>query len=597
MYSQGYIPPNQQPQRSRRRTARQPQMQQVPMQQVQMQQIQQPPMRSMPMQQVPMQQPPQQIPQPHPQPRQQVQPPQGWYSQQNQQSWYAPGPVQPPQKQSGGEKEKDGSDKPKKKASLKWQLIKILIVVVIFAAIGIGGYYWRTQNAVEPYKNVFLPNVYVDGICLAGMTWEEGSVAVYEQANTKKTGWYVRLKNTSGEYKDITADMLGISFDPSQALAQAWSIGHNVDPNQPKDMFQLNAEIDLAKTTTYEFSSAEISANTAPIDTILSTLQQAAYRPAQDAVLLSFNPDDMYEPFSFQPEVYGQYLDITVVKEKILEMVHTFTSGEILLELTPIQPNVTVAMLQENVSLRYRAVTPIASDSTPERTANIEVAFSKINGMRIPNGKKFSFNTVVGNRNEKNGFHQAIEYAYGQEVLGWGGGVCQASTTVYLAAVQSGLKINHREAHSNPVSYTQMGMDATVSDTRGRKIDFTFTNDTGGDIYIAAHVITSSANSKRLQCEVRIYGPSLQNVSYMLESQTVEVLPKPVEPELKPDETAQFVIFDDEKKKYSSGRDGYVVDTYLITLVDGQEVDRKKLHQDTYPARPDRYWVGITPRY
>ena len=546
-------------------------------------------------------------PQPYGQPQQpqQAQPAQQPYQpyqayQQPQPNWYAPGPQQSPaqpqpQRASGG----NGGGKSsggKKKPAWQWQLVKVLLVIGIVAFLGIKGYNSKIENEVKPYLNVFLPNVYVDGICLEGMTWEEGSQAVWNQANTKKNGWYIRLKNQAGEYKDITADMLGINFDPSAALTEAWAIGHSVDKNNPKDKFQLQEELEAAKTNTYNFSSAQQSADVAPIDTILTTLQTAAYRAPKNAVMLSFNPDDMYEPFTYQQEVYGQYLDTTAVKEEIYSMVNTFTSGEIMLELTPIPPEITVADLQKKVELRYRAVTPISSDSTPERTANVEVAFSKINGLILADGKKFSFNKIVGRRNEKNGFFQAIEYAYGQEVLGWGGGVCQASTTVYLAAIQAGLKINHREAHSNPVSYTQMGMDATVSDTRGREIDFTFTNNTGGDIYIAAHVVPASTNSRSLLCEVRIYGPSLGDTSYMLESQIVETLPKPVDPILTPDETSTYVFYVDETKRYSKGRDGYVVDTYLLTMVNGEEVERTHLHQDTYPERADRYWVGINPR-
>lgn len=84
------------------------------------------------------------------------------------------------------------------------------------------------------------------------------------------------------------------------------------------------------------------------------------------------------------------------------------------------------------------------TSSTEERTNNIRVAFSKINGLIIPDGGKFSFNGVVGRRTEKNGFYKAIEYAYGTEVWGIGGGVCQASTTMYLAAIQAGLNITNR---------------------------------------------------------------------------------------------------------------------------------------------------------
>lgn len=520
----------------------------------------------------------------------------------NNAAWYAPGPQ--PQTAGKGTKKSapsgggsaPGNGGRRKKRSVKWQFIKVLLVLILLAGAGVAGYFWKTQSDVRPYTSVFLPNIMVDGIDLSGKTWAEGSEAVWAQANAKQNSWYVRLKNSAGEYKDITAAMLGISFDPSLALEQAWAIGHETSAQNRKTIFELQQEIEQARSTSYEFSSAQQSANTAPIDEILYTLQTAAYKPAQDAAMLGFNPDDTTDPFVFQSEIYGQRLDTTAVKEQILEMVNTLQSGEVLLETTPINPTVTVAELRKKVELRFRAVTPIASASTEERTNNIRNAFSKINGMVLEDGKKFSFNTAVGRRTLENGFYQAIEYAYGQEVYGIGGGVCQASTTVYLAAIQSGLKITHREAHSNPVSYTDMGMDATVTDTRGREIDFTFTNDSGGPIYMTAHVIQSSASKRSLLCEVRIYGLSLDNVSYTLQAETVEVLPKPEEPTLTEDKDGEHVTFQDETKLYSKGRDGYVVDAYLVTVLDGQQVSRERVNHDTYQARPDRYWVGITPR-
>lgn len=56
----------------------------------------------------------------------------------------------------------------------------------------------------RPYLNVFLDNVSVDGIDLSGLTWAEGSQLVWDHVNQKQNGWYVRLRNTNGQYKDIT---------------------------------------------------------------------------------------------------------------------------------------------------------------------------------------------------------------------------------------------------------------------------------------------------------------------------------------------------------------------------------------------------------
>lgn len=489
-----------------------------------------------------------------------------------------------------------GNGRPRKKHSYRWQMIKLLLIVLVLAAAVGGIYVWKTQADVRPYTSVFLDNIYVDGINLAGMTWEEGNTAVYQQINEHINSWYVRLENEAGEYKDITAQTLGISRDPSSALEAAWAIGHETSAAERKTIFELKNEIDAASQTTNEFSSVEQDGDTTQIDGILDTLAKAAYVAPQDAAVLSFNPDNTSNPFSFQREVVGKQLNVDALREQILSMVETFTTGEVLIKPDDIQPSVTVADLQKYYSLRFRAVTPIDSHSTDARNDNIRVAFSKINGLVVEDGGKFSFNKVVGKRNETNGFFRAFEYSYGELVTGWGGGVCQASTTVYLAAVQAGMTITDHTAHSTPVSYTDMGKDATVSDTKGHEVDFGFKNSSGSKIYMTAHVITDPSNSKRYLCEVRIYGLELGTTSYTLETEIVEKLPKPTEPEIIEDTKAKYVTYTDEEKTVIEASEGYVVDTYLCTYVDGAQTNRTKIATSTYKNRAARIYVGVTPR-
>lgn len=484
----------------------------------------------------------------------------------------------------------------KKKHGLGWQLFKVLLVLALLAAAVGGIYVWKTQSDVRPYTSVFLDNVSVDGIDLSGMTWDEGNQAVYRQISSKLDSWYVRLKNEAGEYKDITAQTLGISRDPTEALEAAWAVGHETSAVSRKTIFELKEEIDAAKQTAHEFSSVEQSGDTSAIDDILDTLAKAAYVAPQDAKLISFNPDNTTTPFTFQNEVVGKRLDVEALRAQILSMVETFTTGEVLVQPADIAPGVTVADLQKQYSLRFRAVTPIDSHSTDSRNENIRVAFSRINGMVLNDGSKFSFNTVVGKRTLANGFYQAYEYNYGELVPGWGGGVCQASTTVYLAAVQAGMTIVDHTAHSTPVSYTSMGMDATVSDTRGHEVDFVFRNKSGGKIYMMAHVITDPSNKKRLLCEVRLYGLDLGTTSYKLETETVETLAKPTEPEYIEDTEAKYVTYTDEEKTVIQASEGYVVDTYLCTYVDGSQTSRVKIARSTYKNRAARIYVGVTPR-
>ena len=485
---------------------------------------------------------------------------------------------------------------PKKPHSLKWQLIKVLIALVVLAAGAAGLYVWKTQADVRPYTAVFLDNVYVDGINLQGMTWEEANNAVHGQIDGKLNSWYVRLRSPAGEYKDITAQMLGISRDPTQALEQAWAIGHDTNAADRKDIFELKEEIERAKTTTNEFSSVEQSGDTTAIDSILVMLEKAAYVAPQDAQIISFDPDNTSQPFTFQNEVMGKQLDVDAIKEQILTMVETFQSGEVLVQPTDVPPAITLEQLRQFYTLRFRAVTPIDAHSTEERNENIRVAFSKINGMVLNDGDKFSFNKVVGRRTQDNGFLQAFEYSYGELTPGWGGGVCQASTTVYLAAVQAGMKIVDHTSHSTSVSYTSMGEDATVSDTRGHEIDFAFRNNSGSKIFLSAHVLNDPSNRSRFLCEVRVYGKALGTTSYKLETEVVEKLEMPTEPEYVEDTKAKYVTFTDEEKTVIEASEGYVVDTYLVTLVDGQQTARSKIARSVYKNRAARIYVGVTPR-
>lgn len=188
----------------------------------------------------------------------------GYYDAQG--NWYvpAPGQAQPvqPQKRRASPpprgpqpprtpRDAGGKGKrPRKKRSLKWQLIKVLLVLILLAGAGVYGYIWKIQSDVRPYLNVFLDNVSVDGIDLSGLTWAEGSQLVWDHVNQKQNGWYVRLRNANGQYKDITAQTLGISFDPTAALNAAWAIGHDVDGEERKDIFQLKEEIDPRRERT-----------------------------------------------------------------------------------------------------------------------------------------------------------------------------------------------------------------------------------------------------------------------------------------------------------------------------------------------------------
>jgi vancomycin resistance protein YoaR len=100
-------------------------------------------------------------------------------------------------------------------------------------------------------------------------------------------------------------------------------------------------------------------------------------------------------------------------------------------------------------------------DQAP-RAVNIETAAKKLDGLVLRPGEFFSFNEVVGERSEANGFKTAWEIFKGEMRPGVGGGTCQVASTLHAAAFFGGLEILERLPHSRPSAYIPMGLDATV---------------------------------------------------------------------------------------------------------------------------------------
>ena len=205
-----------------------------------------------------------------------------------------------------------------------------------------------------------------------------------------------------------------------------------------------------------------------------------------DAAILEFQPDNLNEPFLFQSEQYGVMLNVEEARSEILARAAEGKSGDYELTVELIRPAVTREDLQKQVKLLTVAQTSISKRSDEDRNNNIRVAFSKINGTKLNPGEEFSFNRIVGPRDYKNGFFDAKEYAYGDLVTGIGGGVCQASTTMYQAALMANLTITDRTAHSDPVDYTAKGLDATVYYSRDRKIDLSLKTPSLAPSYIGS---------------------------------------------------------------------------------------------------------------
>lgn len=126
------------------------------------------------------------------------------------------------------------------------------------------------------------------------------------------------------------------------------------------------------------------------------------------------------------------------------------------------------------------------SGSAASRVHNIKIGAAKFNGILLAPQEEFSFNKILGNIGPKEGYLPALVIKDDKTIPEYGGGLCQVSTTMFQAAVKSGLKITERSAHAYPVSfYKPVGFDATIYSPY---TDLKFINTTRGYIYIQSEV-------------------------------------------------------------------------------------------------------------
>jgi len=113
------------------------------------------------------------------------------------------------------------------------------------------------------------------------------------------------------------------------------------------------------------------------------------------------------------------------------------------------------------------------NDKEKSRVTNITKASDSINGHIVQPGETFSYNKAVGPTIERRGYKEGTIYVQGEKKKGFGGGVCQVSTTLSVAADNAGMTIIERHEHSLPVSYAK---DEDEAATSYGVLDFRFKN-------------------------------------------------------------------------------------------------------------------------
>jgi hypothetical protein len=236
-------------------------------------------------------------------------------------------------------------------------------------------------------------------------------------------------------------------------------------------------------------------------------------------------------------------------------------------------------MLNEEFGLVSEFSSKCSNNSN--RNNNIDQACKYINGTIVEPGGKFSFNETVGVRTTARGFKEANVILGGQYEKGVGGGICQASSTLYNAVAKADLKVIERNNHAWPSDYVLTGCDATVD---WPALDFKFENDTEFQIIIAMWFDYSD-----LTVHAEIYGKKFPDGQYIkLESQIINTVAAGPNEYVEDKEMPAG-----EQKTIRAAHQGQTARIYKVWFdKDDKEIKREEYYTTTYKSYGTRISVG-----
>ena len=420
-------------------------------------------------------------------------------------------------------------------ASIAGTIAVVLILIMVVGAIG-GVLFWT--NVKYLYDNTtIIPGVEVEGVDIGGMTRDEAYVALNSKLNEKISQLSVTLKYGS-QYWTYDSSSLGASGDISGIIDEAVTYGHTgkIKDRLDQAKYVLNNQEQFNISFGYDKNTI-----TQIVETLKTDIDMPAVEPnlefdkdagkitnIEDRIALLYNPlkydnsvsvngipAEVYidvngnyqinaEIFTITPGSAGYVVDVeSTVNAVITDLADDSVASVDMVNVT-VQPTLADEELIEYTSLVYHSKSGIAYTSTYERDKNIDVALSHFDGLVIMPDQIISFNETTGNRTAENGYFLAPGIAQDKShEMVYGGGVCQAATIIFNAAIMSGCEILDKESHSWPL-YTaadDYGGDARDAMVNWGTSDLVFKNTTEYPIYFDTYLHwTNTENANYAYC-------------------------------------------------------------------------------------------------
>lgn len=348
-----------------------------------------------------------------------------------------------------------------------------IIVIIAFSTVGIA----PADNNKKIHKNITIENISV------GKLTKEEAVNILEKTYPLDN-FNINYNNESWTIKPEDIELsfhIEERVDEALNYTRSKSIWNNI---KRKGKLNINKPYNIKIKATY---------NEVKLSKQLEKIYEKVNVEAVDATFYVEPSGEIKRSESKE----GRDVDISKLKDDIYNMINKKKIKDINLPVLTLYPKTSTKQVKSINSILGQFSTSF-NDST-SRGSNIHVAGESTSDVLLMPGETFSYNKKTGARNWVNGYQSAPIIVGGRVVNGEGGGVCQVSTTIYNAALLSGLTIDEVHNHSLPSRYAPRGRDATVS---YGYTDLKFTNPYTHPVYIKNIVGNGAITSKIYGCNL-----------------------------------------------------------------------------------------------
>ncbi|MBQ1349502.1 MAG: VanW family protein, partial [Ruminococcus sp.] len=334
--------------------------------------------------------------------------------------------------------------------SSKKPIIVAVLALLAATAVGVIGYtaYKHFNEPAEPDGSTlftYAENSVVSGIDISGKTVSQAKKLL--EQNTDKFLTPVTLEvDVNGETTELRENNFTYTYNIEEVLRR------------------MRMDTEFADASVGKKDGSYSITATVTDDSIKKNVEKICEErncAPKNARVAAFHPYEA-KRFEFDGAKWGITVNAKTLNAQIKECFETGnTKTTITADIEKKAADMSMGELEDK--LVKLASYETYSTNTANGTSNMRVALESCNGAVIEPGETWSFNESTGDSNkESNGYKSASVILEGKLTEGIGGGICQASSTIYNAAVRANMKIVERYNHKWASGYVPTGLDATI---------------------------------------------------------------------------------------------------------------------------------------